>query len=115
MLMAAPGKTVLPWIVATLLLRGSGKQVFSPLSSLPQYALASASTWAQPPAWVSNVGSQHALVYSSIKVCHHQLHHLSLLQDDWSAVGVTVSCGLSPEFATYFSPNLANDPVALTV
>ena len=50
-----------------------------------------------------------------IKVHHDQLHHLSLLQDDWSAVGVTVFCDLSPEFTTYFSPDLADDPAALTV
>eukprot|EP00804_Cyclotella_cryptica_P027797 CCRYP_009211-RA/>CCRYP_009211-RA protein AED:0.43 eAED:0.40 QI:0/0/0/1/1/1/2/0/235 len=82
---------------------------------MPQYALASVSSWAQPPARVSNVGSRHGPVYSSIKVRLDHLHQLSLLQDDWSDVGVTISSGLSSEFASYFSPDLADDPTALTV
>eukprot|EP00804_Cyclotella_cryptica_P018716 CCRYP_007209-RB/>CCRYP_007209-RB protein AED:0.25 eAED:0.23 QI:0/-1/0/1/-1/1/1/0/629 len=82
---------------------------------MPQYALASVSSWAQPPARVLNVGSRHGPVYSSIKVRHDHLHQLSLLQDDWSDVGVTITSGLSSEFASYFSPNLADDPAALTV
>eukprot|EP00804_Cyclotella_cryptica_P018088 CCRYP_017613-RA/>CCRYP_017613-RA protein AED:0.31 eAED:0.29 QI:0/0/0/1/0/0.5/2/0/495 len=82
---------------------------------MPQYALTSVSSWAQPPARVSNVGSRHGPVYSSIKVRHDHLHQLSLLQDDWSDVGVTITSGLSSEFASYFSPDLADDPAALTV
>eukprot|EP00804_Cyclotella_cryptica_P021080 CCRYP_019381-RA/>CCRYP_019381-RA protein AED:0.27 eAED:0.27 QI:0/0/0/0.66/0.5/0.33/3/0/652 len=89
--------------------------LLSSLLSMPQYALASVSSWAQPPARVSNVGSRHGPVYSSIKVRHDHLHQLSLLQDDWSDVGVTITSGLSSEFASYFSPDLADDAAALTV
>jgi hypothetical protein len=64
---------------------------------------------------VSNVGSRNGPVYSSIKVRHDHLHQLSLLQDDWSDVGITISSGLSADFASYFSPDLADDPAALTV
>ena len=82
---------------------------------MPQYALASAPIWAQPPARVSNIGSRLGPIYSFIKICHDHLHQLSLLQDSWSDVGITISSGLSPEFMSYFSPDLADDPAALTV
>ena len=46
---------------------------------------------------------------------HTHLAHLTLLQDNWSSLGVEVLTGLSPEFATYLQPDLSDDSLSMTI
>ncbi len=85
------------------------------LLSVPNYAFLAAHTWRQPPPSVRNAGVSDGPLYSSIRVKCTHLAHLTLLQDDWSSLGVEVLTGLSPEFAAYLQLNLSDDPLSMTI
>eukprot|EP00804_Cyclotella_cryptica_P024840 CCRYP_001779-RA/>CCRYP_001779-RA protein AED:0.06 eAED:0.06 QI:0/0/0/1/0/0/3/0/1231 len=85
------------------------------LLTIPEFALSASSTWGQPPPAVGNVGSSTGPLYSSIRVRHSHLANLSVLQDDWSDLGVEVSTGISPAFIAYLQPDLSDDPLYKTV
>jgi hypothetical protein len=50
-----------------------------------------------------------------MRVCHSHLTNLTILQDDWSSLGVEVSTGISHEFAAYLQPDLSDDPLTRTI
>ena len=85
------------------------------LLTVPEFALSVSSTWSQPPPAVANVGSSTGPLYSSIRVRRSHLANLSVLQDDWSDLGVEVSTGISPAFTAYLQPDLSDDPLYNTV
>jgi len=74
-----------------------------------------ASAWSQPPPSVTNIGTSNGPLYSSIRVCRSHLANSTILQDDWSSLGVKVSTGISHEFATYLQPDLPDDPLTMTI
>eukprot|EP00804_Cyclotella_cryptica_P001177 CCRYP_016994-RA/>CCRYP_016994-RA protein AED:0.39 eAED:0.19 QI:0/0/0/1/0.5/0.33/3/0/796 len=102
-------------IVITLPPRVNGKPVLSHLSfpcpSMP-WLLSPPGHNLPPVCLTLALDMAQSILLLRVRLDH--LHQLSL-QDNWSDVGVTISSGLSSEFASYFSPDLADDPTALTV
>ena len=43
------------------------------------------------------------------------LANLTLLQDNWSTLGVEVSTSISPKIAAYLQPDLSDDPLSMTI
>ena len=87
------------------------------LLALPEYALASVSSWSSPPPLVANVGSRTGArsVFNQARVRRRQLNELALLQDDWSELGLMVCNGYHPAFSPYFDPDLTDDVDAFTL
>jgi hypothetical protein len=83
--------------------------------SVPEYAFSAASVWSQPPPSVTNIGASTGPLYSSIRGRRSHLANLSILQDDWSSLGVDVSTGVSHGFAAYLQPDLSDDPLTRTI
>jgi hypothetical protein len=95
--------------------QGQWKTGFSSLLALPQYALASASSWAQPPPAIANLGAHHTRRHSTTRIRHGQLSELSLLQHDWQGLGPSQYNGFHSTFSSYLQPDLSDDLASFTI
>eukprot|EP00804_Cyclotella_cryptica_P000828 CCRYP_001075-RA/>CCRYP_001075-RA protein AED:0.12 eAED:0.13 QI:0/0/0/1/0/0.25/4/0/1066 len=94
---------------------GQSKTGFTSLLALPQYALASASLWAQPPPAIANHGAHHTRRHSTTRIRHGQLSELSLLQHDWQGLGPSQCNSFFSSFSSYLQPDLSDDNASFTI
>eukprot|EP00804_Cyclotella_cryptica_P015225 CCRYP_000758-RA/>CCRYP_000758-RA protein AED:0.58 eAED:0.43 QI:0/-1/0/1/-1/1/1/0/170 len=94
---------------------GQWKTGFTSLLALPQFALATASSWAQLPPAMANIGAHHTRRHSTTHIRHGQLSKLALLQHDWSSLGSSHFNTFLSAFLAYLCPNLMDDPGSFTV
>eukprot|EP00804_Cyclotella_cryptica_P010321 CCRYP_012254-RA/>CCRYP_012254-RA protein AED:0.10 eAED:0.03 QI:0/0/0/1/1/1/3/0/1268 len=95
--------------------QGQWKTGFMLLLALPQYALASASSWAQPPPAMANLGAHHTRRHSTTCIRHGQLSELAFLQHDWQGLGPSQCNSFLSTFASYLQPDLSDDHASFTV
>eukprot|EP00804_Cyclotella_cryptica_P008164 CCRYP_004638-RA/>CCRYP_004638-RA protein AED:0.35 eAED:0.35 QI:0/-1/0/1/-1/1/1/0/356 len=95
--------------------QGQGKTGFTSLLALPQYALASASSWAQPPPAIANLGAHHTRRHSTTRVRHGQLSELALLQHDWQGLVPSHCNSFLSTFSSYLQPDLLDDHASFTI
>eukprot|EP00804_Cyclotella_cryptica_P001528 CCRYP_003749-RA/>CCRYP_003749-RA protein AED:0.13 eAED:-0.00 QI:0/0/0/1/0/0.33/3/0/1355 len=95
--------------------QGQWKTGFSSLLTLPQYALASASSWAQPPPAIANLGAHRTRRHSTTRIRHGQLSELSLLQHDWQGLGPSQYNNFHSTFSSYLQPDLSDDLASFTI
>eukprot|EP00804_Cyclotella_cryptica_P021898 CCRYP_000848-RA/>CCRYP_000848-RA protein AED:0.35 eAED:0.26 QI:0/0/0/1/1/1/3/0/651 len=95
--------------------QGQWKTGFSSLLTLPQYALASASSWAQPPPAIANLGAHRTRCHSTTRIRHGQLSELSLLQHDWQGLGPSLYNNFHSTFSSYLQPDLSDDLASFTI
>eukprot|EP00804_Cyclotella_cryptica_P011187 CCRYP_007719-RA/>CCRYP_007719-RA protein AED:0.37 eAED:0.29 QI:0/0/0/1/0.5/0.33/3/0/977 len=95
--------------------QGQWKTGFTLLLALPQYALATASSWAQLPPTIANIGAQHTRRHSTTCIRHGQLSKLALLQHDWNGLGPSHCNSFLSAFSAYLQPDLVDDHTFFTV
>ncbi|KAL7484019.1 hypothetical protein ACHAW6_009661 [Cyclotella cf. meneghiniana] len=95
--------------------KGQWKTGFTSLLALPQYALATASLWAQPPPAIANIGVHNSRRHSTTRIRHGQLSELALLQHDWTGLGPAHCNSFLSSFSAYLQPDLVDDLASFTV